>query len=531
MWFRDYSCEALVADTWLFFVADCVAEHMTCLISKIENQELCMIPSSDEIRNIVFGMSAYKSPGPDGFLPSFFKQYWHIVGENVIEATTYFFSTGVPPAATHTSRSSPKTQKPISLNSSDPSICEIIHYLHTKKGNKGYMAIKIDLSKAYDRVEWSFLLRLLEAVGFNETFVNWISQCVSSISFSLLINGAAFDFFKSSRGIRQGDPLSPFFIIYAEFLSRIIMHEESLGNLKGIKGRGKGCRNYPAMLADQFHDVMHVAEQPLWNDSTQSQLGVVFELVDIKVQANQEAHPDCKKDPIAIPGRLPSLVERSHVMLDWVCARMSLHRTDSTVARILFEPLIEELQNLWHVGVLTRESAKNKTFTMRAMLMWTVNDLPIYGMAYGWTTSVIGCPELRLHDMKSHDCHVFMQKLIPIAFCEILPESVWSMLTEILCKWNRPHRNDDLTMNDTRIQQSLFKYPGRASGVSKKRCLSGSERHLIVTYILTNYEVVTLYYESSLKELYEHHHSKDPIIEELVATQFKDWFKRCVKFD
>ncbi|KAL0453360.1 UNVERIFIED_CONTAM: hypothetical protein Slati_1314100, partial [Sesamum latifolium] len=65
-------------------------------------------------------------------------------------------------------------------------------------------------------------------------------------------------------------------------------------------------------------------------------------------------------------------------------------------------------------------------------------------------------------------------------------------------KWmypfERPGRNDDLTMNDTRIQQSIFNFSGRASGTSKKRWLSGSERHIIETYILTNCEVVTPYY-------------------------------------
>ncbi|KAK4411817.1 LINE-1 retrotransposable element O protein [Sesamum angolense] len=106
------------------------------------------------------------------------------------------------------------------------------------------MAIKVDLSKAYDRVEWPFLLGILDAAGFSETFVRWISQCVSSTSFSLLINGAAFDYFRPSRGIRQGDPLSPYlFIIYAEFLSRLLLHEESLGNLKGVKV----CRIAPAI--------------------------------------------------------------------------------------------------------------------------------------------------------------------------------------------------------------------------------------------------------------------------------------------
>ncbi|KAL0417049.1 UNVERIFIED_CONTAM: hypothetical protein Slati_3536800 [Sesamum latifolium] len=101
---------------------------------------------------------------------------------------------------------------------------------------------------------------------------------------------------------------------------------------------------------------------------------------------------------------------------------------------------------------------------------------------------------------------------------------------QVLCKWNRPSRNDDLAMNDdTRIQQSIFNFPGRGSGASKKRWLSGSERHIIEMYILTNCEVVTPYYESFLNELYEHYDSEDPIIEELVTTQFKDWFKRRAK--
>ncbi|KAL0456409.1 UNVERIFIED_CONTAM: hypothetical protein Slati_0980100 [Sesamum latifolium] len=60
---------------------------------------------------------------------------------------------------------------------------------------------------------------------------------------------------------------------------------------------------------------------------------------------------------------------------------------------IYLEPLIEELQNLWHVGVQTRDNAKDETFTMRVALMWTVNDLPAYRMASGWSTaSVMGCP-------------------------------------------------------------------------------------------------------------------------------------------
>ncbi|KAL0290558.1 UNVERIFIED_CONTAM: hypothetical protein Sangu_2569800 [Sesamum angustifolium] len=60
---------------------------------------------------------------------------------------------------------------------------------------------------------------------------------------------------------------------------------------------------------------------------------------------------------------------------------------------VYLELLMEELQNLWHVGVLTHDNAKNKTFTMPAVMMWTVNDLLAYGMVFGWsTTGVVGCP-------------------------------------------------------------------------------------------------------------------------------------------
>ncbi|KAL0444206.1 UNVERIFIED_CONTAM: hypothetical protein Slati_2143300 [Sesamum latifolium] len=86
--------------------------------------------------------------------------------------------------------------------------------------------------------------------------------------------------------------------------------------------------------------------------------------------------------------------------------------------------------------------------------------------------------------------------------------------SQVLYKQNRPSRTDDLAMNDTRIQQSIFNFPGRGSGASKKRWLSGSEQHIIETYILTNCEVVTPYYELFLNELYEHYDSEDPIIEE-----------------
>ncbi|KAL0329267.1 UNVERIFIED_CONTAM: hypothetical protein Sradi_4913400 [Sesamum radiatum] len=68
------------------------------------------------------------------------------------------------------------------------------------------------------------------------------------------------------------------------------------------------------------------------------------------------------------------------------------HLIPKLLIDVYLEPLIEELQNLWHVGVLTHDNVKNKTFTMPAVLMWTLNDLLAYGMVFGWsTTGVVGC--------------------------------------------------------------------------------------------------------------------------------------------
>ncbi len=94
---------------------------------------------------------------------------------------------------------------------------------------------KLDLQKAYDHVNWAFLLYLLRRCGFSEKWRRWISFCISSVRFSILVNGSLCGFFQSSRGIRQGDPLSPMlFVIIMEAFSRMIDKAIGAGLISGF---------------------------------------------------------------------------------------------------------------------------------------------------------------------------------------------------------------------------------------------------------------------------------------------------------
>ena len=113
------------------------------------------------------------------------------------------------------------------------------------------MLLKLDLSKAYDKLNWDFLEGVLRAFGFGDNWIRWIINLVSSAFFSILVNGTPSQPFSATRGIRQGDPLSPFlFIIIAEGLGRLLRDMQNSGQIKGLNL----CENQPAQTHQQFVD-------------------------------------------------------------------------------------------------------------------------------------------------------------------------------------------------------------------------------------------------------------------------------------
>ena len=113
---------------------------------------------------------------------------------------------------------------------------EVVHSFKKTKKKKGFLGIKIDFQKAYDRMKWKFLSLTLKAFGFSNKFTNLIHQCLSTVQYSVLLNGGKCPSFTPSRGLRQGDPLLPYlFILGSEVLMRLISREVDHGQLTAVK--------------------------------------------------------------------------------------------------------------------------------------------------------------------------------------------------------------------------------------------------------------------------------------------------------
>lgn len=265
------------------------------------NTNLTTIPSDVEIHRSLISMANNKSLGLHGMSPVFFKTYWSIIVVDVINAVQNFFSTGkLNKAVNHTfitlvpkrlAANKVELFRPIALcnviyklitkilssglkgllvdiihlnqatfipNQSISDNCiinhEVMFYLNSKQGKTIFMAIKVDMAKAYDMVEWATLITILHNHGFCTRFCDLLIECLSTAQYFIIVNGSLCGFFSASRGIRQGDPISPaLFTLLSDFLSRILARAENSRCLSGVKiSRGSPCVTHLMYANDLF---------------------------------------------------------------------------------------------------------------------------------------------------------------------------------------------------------------------------------------------------------------------------------------
>lgn len=253
-------------------------------ITEIQNKMLVETVSQKEVKDALFSMDPDKAPGKDGYTPGFYQKCWPIVGKDVTKLVNIFFREGKMPTSLNDTilvlipkKKSPegmgdlrpialcnvlykiigkvmanslKTLLPLVISENQSAFMkgrlisdnvlisfEVLHYLKRKQqGKTGFMALKLDLSKAYDRMEWEFLEAIMKRMGFCVKWVAMVMECVTSVRYAITHGGEVFGQVVPSRGIRQGDPLSPYlFILCAEGLSSLIRKYEKEKWLHGCK--------------------------------------------------------------------------------------------------------------------------------------------------------------------------------------------------------------------------------------------------------------------------------------------------------
>ena len=276
-----------------------ILEVIQPLVTEDMNISLTREFTRQEVEIALKDMAPLKALGPDGMPPIFFQSFWRLIGDDVSKAVLDFLnSCHIPKEFNFTYVTLiPKMKNPKKISEFRPiSLCNVIYKLISKvlanclkpllpsivsenqsafqaskvitdnilmafetlhymknhqTGNTSFMALKLDMSKAYNRVEWSFVECLLKKMGFHSKWVDLMMECITTISYSILINGEPSHTIHPSRGLRQRDPLSPYiFLLCTEGLHGLLTRAAASGDIRGISI----CRNEPRLTHLFFAD-------------------------------------------------------------------------------------------------------------------------------------------------------------------------------------------------------------------------------------------------------------------------------------
>lgn len=237
----------------------------------------------EEVKNALFSMHPEKSPGIDGLNPGFFQAFWNVFGADVTEFCKNFLTTGTMPAESNRTLVCliPKVKNPKQMSELRPiSLCNVLVRIVSKmlanrlkpclndlisdkqsafvegrlltdnallayeinhcikrrtQGKQGIAGLKLDVSKAYDRLEWRYIEGMLNKFGFDPGWIDRLMACVKSVTYSFVSNRKVFGDVRPQRGIRQGDPISPYiYILCVEGLSSMLRRNEDAGLIHGV---------------------------------------------------------------------------------------------------------------------------------------------------------------------------------------------------------------------------------------------------------------------------------------------------------
>ena len=232
--------------TYVEEVTDLIPTKVTAEMNTALTQEF----TGKDVKAALGQMYPTKAPGSDGMSALFYQKYWDIVGCDVANMVLNVLNSNASIANINNTYITlvPKVKMPNRMKDFRPiSLCntaykllskvlanclktvlphiisenqsaflserlitdnvlvafELMHYLeHKKSGDNGYMAVKLDTSKAYDRVKWVFIEKVMRWLGFNEKWIGWVMKCITLVSYSILINGEAHGNISPSRGLR-----------------------------------------------------------------------------------------------------------------------------------------------------------------------------------------------------------------------------------------------------------------------------------------------------------------------------------------
>ncbi|XP_040372858.1 uncharacterized protein LOC112194030 [Rosa chinensis] len=274
------------------------------------------LPALVESRKLLTGL---KAPGFDGFPAAFYQTFWNLYAAEVFSIVRNAFNAGeVPCGLNHTiiclvpkvsgpqsmmqfrpislcntvykvvskiivARIRPYMQKLVSPNQvsyvpgrqiSDNIMIaqEVLFKFKKSAGKKGFFAWKVDLSKAYDRLNWQFIESVLYESLLPQSLVKLIMSCITSTSFQICLNGELTQSFNAQQGIRQGDPLSPYiFVLCMEKLSHLIQSTVDIGAWKAVRASQSGPKISHLFFAD---DLM------LFSEATSDQACIIKQCLD-----------------------------------------------------------------------------------------------------------------------------------------------------------------------------------------------------------------------------------------------------------